>query len=41
MWDEITNPFPDLNSAAVEVWERMSNVISHYTGYVLTYTCWD
>ena len=30
MWDEIANPFPNFNGAAIEVWEWISNLISHY-----------
>ena len=29
VWDQITYPFPNLNSAVIEVWEGISNVISH------------
>ena len=29
MWDKITYPFPNFNGAAVEVWEWISNFISH------------
>ena len=38
MWDEITYPFPNfngaaivINSAAVEVWELLSNFIPPFT----------
>ena len=41
MWDEITYPFPNFNSAAVEVWEWISNFIPHFNGHVNTYPCWD
>ena len=41
VWDEITDPFPNVNGAAVEIWERMSNFIPHFTGYVITYPCYD
>ena len=40
-WDEITYPFPNFNSATVEVWEWISNFIPHFTGHVITYPCWD
>ena len=40
VWDEITYPFPNLNDAAVEVWELIINFITHFTGYVVTYSCW-
>ena len=33
--------FPDFSGAAVEVWEWTSNLIPHFTGYVITYPCWD
>ena len=32
MCDEITSPFPSLNGEAVEVWEGITNFISHFTG---------
>ena len=41
VWDEITNPFPNLNVATVEVWELISNFIPHFTAFVITYPCWD
>ena len=34
VWDEITHPFSNLNSATVEVWERISNFILHFAGHV-------
>ena len=36
VWDEIIYPFPNFNDATVEVWERISNFIPHFT-----YPCWD
>ena len=30
MWDEITYPFPNFNGATVEVWEWITNLISHF-----------
>ena len=33
MWDDITSPIPNFNSATVEVWEWISNFISHCSGY--------
>ena len=30
-----------LRQCTVEVWERKSNFIPHFTGYVITYPCWD
>ena len=29
------------NSATVEVWKWISNIISHFTGHVNAYSCWD
>ena len=40
VWDKITYPFPNFNCAAVEVWEWMSNFISHFIGNVIAYPCW-
>ena len=40
-WEEITYPFPNLNSCTVEVWEWISNFIPHSTESVSIYTCWD
>ena len=31
VWDEITYPFQNLNGAAIEVWERLSNFIPQCT----------
>ena len=41
VWHEISYPFPNFNGAAVEVWEWISNFISHFTEYVVIYPCWD
>ena len=41
VWDEITYPFPNFNSAAVEVWEWTSSFIPHFTGCMITYPYWD
>ena len=41
VWDEITYPFPNFNGCTVEVWERISNFIPHFTGHVITYPCCD
>ena len=30
-----------LKNTTVEFWERISNLISHFTGYSITYPCWD
>ena len=38
MWDEIIYPFLNFNSAAVEVWEWISNFIPNFTGHVTTYS---
>ena len=40
-WDEIIHPFPNFSGAAVEVWEWIHKFIPHFTGYVITYPCWD
>ena len=40
-WDEMTYPFPNFNGCTVEVWEWISNLISHFIGRVITYACWD
>ena len=41
MWDAITYPLLNFNGATVEVYEWISNFISHVTRYVITYPCWD
>ena len=41
LWDEITYPFPNLNSCAVEVWKWINNDIPHFIMAVITYTSWD
>ena len=33
MWDKITYPFPNFNSFNVEIWQWISNFISHFTGH--------
>ena len=40
VWDKITYQFPNLSGATVEVWQWISNFISHFTGHVITYP-WD
>ena len=35
--DEITHPFPNFNGTAIEVWEWISNFITHYIMDVITY----
>ena len=30
-----------VTGATVEVWEQRSNFIPHFTGHVITYSCWD
>ena len=37
VWDEITYPFLNFNSAAVEVWEWKRNFIPHFIMDVITY----
>ena len=41
MWDEITNPFSNFNSATVEVWEWINIFIPHFILKVITYPCYD
>ena len=41
VWDGITYPFPNVNGAALNVWEWVSTFIPHFTGYVITYPCWN
>ena len=36
-WNEIIYPSLDFNGTAVEVWERISNFIPHFTGRVIIY----
>ena len=38
---KINYPFPNFNGGTVEVWELINNFISHFTGHVITYPCWD
>ena len=40
-WGEISYPFPNFNGCTNEVWEWISNFISHFTGHVISYPCWD
>ena len=37
MCDEITYSFPNLNSAAIEIWEWMSNFVPHQIVDEITY----
>ena len=39
-WDESTYPLPNFN-CTIEVWEWISNSISHFIMDVITYPCWD
>ena len=39
--DEITYPFLNFNGATVEVQERISHSIPHFTGRVITYPSCD
>ena len=41
MPDEITYPFSNFNGITVEVCIWISNFISHFTGHVITYPCWE
>ena len=39
---EIGRPFTlKFMTCTIEVWEWISNLISHFTGHVITYPCWD
>ena len=35
MWGEITCPFPNFNSAAVEAWEQVNYINPHLVGMLL------
>ena len=37
LWDEITDPFPNYNGAAVEVWQLISNFVSHFTRGIIVH----
>ena len=37
MWDEISYHCPNLNGAAIEVWEGLSNFIPHLIAHGITY----
>ena len=39
VWGGITNSFPNLNGATVEVWEWISKFIPQFTVHVITYPC--
>ena len=39
--DSITHSFPIFNGATVEVWELISNCITHFTEHVTTCPFWD
>ena len=42
IWDEITyDPFPNFSGAAVEVWDWVSNFITHFVMEVITYPFCD
>ena len=41
VWDDITYTFRTFNSFDVDDWEWVSNLIPHFTGFVITYPCWD
>ena len=40
VWDQIIHPFPNFNSATVDVWELISNFIPHFIMDVINYPCW-
>ena len=41
LWDEIIYPFPNFNSATVDVYEWASNFILHFLMDVITYPGWN
>ena len=41
MWDEIMYTFPNFNSYTIEVWEWISNFITHFIMDVITCPFWD
>ena len=41
MWNEINYPFLSLSGVPVEVWEWISNFISHFIGSMVTYPRWS
>ena len=41
VWNEMTDPFPNINDAIVEVCERISNFIPHFIVGVFTYPYQD
>ena len=40
VWEEIIYPFPNFNGCIVEVWEEISNFVTHFSGHMITYPCW-
>ena len=38
IWDEITDPFPNVNGCAFKVWEWVSNYTQYFTMNVIAYT---
>ena len=34
-------PSPNFNGEAVDVWELINHFVPHYTGFVISYRCWD
>ena len=40
MWDEATYPSGNLNSAIVEVWTWISNLLPHFIGHGSIHPCW-
>ena len=41
VWDQIADPFQNFNGYTVEVWEWISNFITHFMMDVITYQYWD
>ena len=41
VWDEITDPFTDLNDCTIVAWELISNLFTCSLMDVVTYQCWN
>ena len=41
VWDETTYPFPNFNSAAIEIYDWISHYIPQFIMDVITYPYWD
>ena len=38
---EISYPFPNFGGATIDIWERISNYITHFKMDLITYPCWN